>query len=298
MGKNTHKLRSEAASRLEQYAHSNRQEAVSPSPPSPSVSPPLPVAPEKAQTDPPSAPTSADLMSAILQCQTSLTSTFTSKIEELKIDLSLIKQDMQNIRERTGALEERVGGVEDRTANLPQQLNEVKLQLQTVMDRIDDLENRQRRSNIRVLGLPERAEGAQPEPFAEKWLTELLGQDVFSSQFVVERAHRVPLRPLPPGAPPRKKRSSYMGVKRKLRDLGLEYAMLYPAKLKVMEGGRAHFFERPEQALEWLEQRPHNPQSPQREQLGGGYRVGGMMLGCIYYVLCFLSLSPFFHFPW
>uniref|UniRef100_A0A803K4A7 L1 transposable element RRM domain-containing protein n=1 Tax=Xenopus tropicalis TaxID=8364 RepID=A0A803K4A7_XENTR len=308
--KNTQRPRSEAATRLEQFARKNSQETAGSSTPSPSASPPLSdTSTKEPPTDNSSAPTSVDLMSAILQCQTSLTTTFTSKIEELKIDLSLIKQDIQTIRERTGALEERVGGVEDRTANLPQELTQIKTQLQTVTDRMDDLENRQRRSNVRVLGLPERSEGAHPETFAETWLKELLGQDAFSPQFVVERAHRVPLRPLPPGAPPRaflikllnyrdrdsalrearkkgdlqyagarislypdysstvqKKRSSYTGVKRKLRDLGLEYTMLYPAKLKIMDGGKAHFFDRPELVLEWLEHRPDNARGSPRAQ--------------------------------
>lgn len=36
----------------------------------------------------------------------------------------------------------------------------------------------------------------------EQWLTSTFGTNTFSTMFAIERAHRVPLRPLPPGAPP------------------------------------------------------------------------------------------------
>ncbi|KAJ1185445.1 hypothetical protein NDU88_002237 [Pleurodeles waltl] len=48
-------------------------------------------------------------------------------------------------------------------------------------------------------------------------------------------------------------RQSYAGVKRKLKDLGYTYRLLYPAKLKVLHEGRSHFFQSPKAAWGWLE---------------------------------------------
>lgn len=68
---------------------------------------------------------------------------------------------------------------------------------------MEDAENRSRRNNVRILGLPERAEGSKPELFAEQLIREVLSPVALSPCFIIERAHRIPTRTLPPGAPPR-----------------------------------------------------------------------------------------------
>lgn len=65
------------------------------------------------------------------------------------------------------------------------------------------MENRLRRNNIRAVGVPERVEGKNPVAFIEAWLTDTFGCYTLSPMFAVERAHRVPVRPPPQGAPPR-----------------------------------------------------------------------------------------------
>lgn len=55
---------------------------------------------------------------------------------------------------------------------------------------------------VHALGIPERAEGKNPVAFIENWLISTFGKEAFSPLFSVERAHRVPSRPLPPGNQP------------------------------------------------------------------------------------------------
>ena len=50
-------------------------------------------------------------------------------------------------------------------------------------------------------------------------------------------------------------RATFIMVKRKMRELELKYALMFPAKLKVMSGGETFFFTEPEAALTWLESR-------------------------------------------
>lgn len=69
--------------------------------------------------------------------------------------------------------------------------------------RLEDMENRLRRNNIHAVGIPGRAEGKNTVAFIEAWLTDTFGCEAFSPMFAVERAHQVPARPPPPGAPPR-----------------------------------------------------------------------------------------------
>ncbi|KAJ1091303.1 hypothetical protein NDU88_004430 [Pleurodeles waltl] len=48
-------------------------------------------------------------------------------------------------------------------------------------------------------------------------------------------------------------RKRFLEVKAKLRSMNIRYMVLYPAHLKVLSGGRSHFFEKPEEVWRWLE---------------------------------------------
>lgn len=54
-----------------------------------------------------------------------------------------------------------------------------------------------------LVGLAEGAEGNNPTGFVEDMLRNLLPDARLSPHYTVERAHRIPPRPGPPGAPPR-----------------------------------------------------------------------------------------------
>lgn len=76
-------------------------------------------------------------------------------------------------------------------------------EIQQLLLKQDDLENRARRNNLRFIGLPEGAEGASPATFLEELLVTTYGRAEFSQAFIVERVHRMPAKKPPPGAPPR-----------------------------------------------------------------------------------------------
>lgn len=50
-----------------------------------------------------------------------------------------------------------------------------------------------------------------------------------------------------------KKRAQFSEAKRQLRNHHLAYAMLFPAHLRVVLDGKAHFFEDPSAVIPWLE---------------------------------------------
>lgn len=157
--------------------------------------------------------------------------------------------------------------------------------------------NRLRRSNIRIIGIPEKAEGKNPVYF-EKWLTDTFGKDNYTPFF------SVPFRAPPPGggndrpfslkllrykdrdiklrlarqninleiqgakvsicpdfsAAIQKQRARFTEVKKHLRAIPVVYSMLYPAKLQVVADGSVHFFEDPATATYWLDR--HERQEP------------------------------------
>uniref|UniRef100_A0A3B4WX50 L1 transposable element RRM domain-containing protein n=1 Tax=Seriola lalandi dorsalis TaxID=1841481 RepID=A0A3B4WX50_SERLL len=155
-------------------------------------------------------------------------------------------------------------------------------QIQRMAELIDDLENRGRRKNLRVIGLPEDVEGTNPTKFFASWIPNLLELETKAGRVKIERAHRT-LAPKPgPNQRPRpvlirfhnfvdkqrvldaarrkgivkyqessimffqdlsasilRKRKGFEDVKKRLRDIGAKYMMLYPATLKIIHDGEA-----------------------------------------------------------
>lgn len=53
-----------------------------------------------------------------------------------------------------------------------------------------------------------------------------------------------------------RQRRNFDHVKAQLRTKGLKYNMLFPARLKVVDGESSKFFTSPEEATRWLESLP------------------------------------------
>lgn len=66
---------------------------------------------------------------------------------------------------------------------------------------MDDLKNRSRRLNLRVIGLPERTEKGDAVAFLQTWLPKVLGLDTFPNPLVIERARRLQGQQTPNGPP-------------------------------------------------------------------------------------------------
>lgn len=146
------------------------------------------------------------VLEAITACQEAIAacqSTLTARIEEVKVDISLVRQDFQKLRERVTETETRISMMEDSLPPLQHSSEAIQTQVNQLLQKQDDLENRIRRCNLRFIGLPEGVEGRDPTEFLETLLCDTYGRAAFSSTFTVERAHRMSGRPPPVGAPPR-----------------------------------------------------------------------------------------------
>lgn len=60
-----------------------------------------------------------------------------------------------------------------------------------------------------------------------------------------------------PTTPPeiQQQRRAYTEARRRLREKGLKFSLLYPSKLRVIDGGHTRFFETPAAVAEWLDTR-------------------------------------------
>ncbi|KAJ1217615.1 hypothetical protein NDU88_005208 [Pleurodeles waltl] len=187
--------------------------------------------------------------------------------------------------ERVDQVEKRVSSVEDGQTALASGQLKANTELDILKHKMDDLESRSRRNNLRIVGLAESTSNVNMEKIVESLLIQLLGQDTFSAFFVVEQAHRSLAARPPSGVPPRpviarllnyrdrdaalkrarelktlryegmtlslypdftlqvqEVRKQFLPGKKQLRDLQLDYRMLYPAKLRVDVEGNTIFF--------------------------------------------------------
>lgn len=134
-------------------------------------------------------------MSATLQ-------TVAGDVVAIKETTKELKDSVDNIQERLGEAEQRISDMEDMQAGMEKNIEKCDGRLETLWARVEDLENRSRRNNFRMVGLAEGKEGTgRVAEYVEKILSEGLG--LAGPGFEIERAHRS-LAPMPdPDRPPR-----------------------------------------------------------------------------------------------
>lgn len=222
----------------------------------------------------------------ILEAITALKDDFGSKFDGVLTAINGIKSDFKDFSGRLQQAENRIGDIEDEVASEKIKLAQMEKQVSELISKVDDLENRSRRSNLRLINLPEKVEKGNAAAFLEKWLPDVLGPEVFPAPLVIESAHRLPRAPQS-SAPPvmiikflnfrdkirvmqatrkkgrimyeghhvmffqdistelHKKRKRFDGVKQQLRDLKIDYGIIYPAKLRLLHGGKPRVFTDP-----------------------------------------------------
>uniref|UniRef100_H3AQT9 L1 transposable element RRM domain-containing protein n=1 Tax=Latimeria chalumnae TaxID=7897 RepID=H3AQT9_LATCH len=145
---------------------------------------------DSAPSPPQSTEGQANSMESILHDIHQTNSWIEERISEIKSSITSMDKKMEAYAKRLDEAEHRVGNTEDSMHSLEttvQQLQEAVVKLQ---DKMDDLENRSRRCNLRLVGLPEGEEGRDPVSFLESWLPSLLNLPELTSKLEVERAHQ------------------------------------------------------------------------------------------------------------
>ncbi|KAJ4932002.1 hypothetical protein JOQ06_010437 [Pogonophryne albipinna] len=148
--------------------------------------------------------------------------------EELSQDKS--SGELKQYSGRLPEAEERLGAVEDDASVLNKTTKQLRQQVESLEAKMEDLDNRSRRSNVRPIGLPENAERKDACTFLEKWIPEILGAGSFSAPLAIERAHRVPSGGPKPKAPPRALLIKFLNYKDKTKVMSAAY-----------EKGKIHF---------------------------------------------------------
>ncbi len=229
---------------------------------------------------------SASAAEGILEAIAALKKDIGSKFDGVLTVINGIKSDFKDFAARLEQAEDRIGNIEDDIAGEKTKTAMLEKQVSELTSKVDDLENRSRRSNLRLVNLPEKVEKGNAVAFLEKWLPDVLGPETFPAPLVIERAHRLP--GAPQSSAPRvmimkflnfndkirvmqaarkkgkimyenhhvmffqdistelhKKRKRFDDVKQHLRDLKIDYGIIYPAKLRLIHQGKPHVFADP-----------------------------------------------------
>uniref|UniRef100_H3ASN5 L1 transposable element RRM domain-containing protein n=1 Tax=Latimeria chalumnae TaxID=7897 RepID=H3ASN5_LATCH len=132
---------------------------------------------------PPSSPQS-------LEGQANSTELILQGIREIKSSISAMDKKLETYAKRLDEIEHRVGNTEDSVLSLENTVQQLRESVVKLQSKTDDLENRSRRCNLRLVGLPEGEEGRDPVSFLETWLPTVLNMPELIENLEIERAHR------------------------------------------------------------------------------------------------------------
>ncbi|KAJ1124434.1 hypothetical protein NDU88_002895 [Pleurodeles waltl] len=138
----------------------------------------------------------------ILQAITAFREAPEIKINTLGTDLGLLHDDHRRFADPVTSTENELADVASALTTTKARLSTTELRLKTLEAKVNDAENRSHQNNICLIGLPEHLQGNYMVTFLESWLRTERAPVWPSAFFALERAHWVPMRPLPPGAPP------------------------------------------------------------------------------------------------
>lgn len=96
---------------------------------------------------------------------------------------------MSALQTRLEEAENRIANVEDATANMANENKGLAKRVELLWSRIEDKENRNRRNNIRLIGLKEAKEaGSAMNDYIKKILSD--GLKLTGDEYEIERSHR------------------------------------------------------------------------------------------------------------
>ncbi len=132
------------------------------------------------------------LWDAIEQFKTDMLTHFDVKSDSIHSSLSSIQNSLSTLGDQVNLLEQRVSANEDNVQVCVTRIQQLEKDNSYLIDKVDNLENRSRRYNLRFVGVQESSEGNDITGFMSRLIPQLLGQDNFPTLPIIEWAHRSP----------------------------------------------------------------------------------------------------------
>ncbi|KAL1275615.1 hypothetical protein QQF64_035238 [Cirrhinus molitorella] len=125
-------------------------------------------------------------------------------IGPLQSSVNALRETVGSFQSRLTAMESLAGENFEKVIAAENTIKTLQTQNTSLLDRIEDLENRSRRANLRIVNVPEGIENGQDlVTFVAEMLLEMTGTEVFDKPPSLERAHRSPGQKPADGRKPR-----------------------------------------------------------------------------------------------
>lgn len=118
------------------------------------------------------------------------------RLDAIDATLTSLQKKYHESERRFEDLDEAMSANDSRLAALEASCKELQVVNTLLKAKVNDLEGRSRRLNVRIAGVKEGDEKGSPTDFVANLLPELLGRENFSRPIKIDRAHRS-LRPKP-----------------------------------------------------------------------------------------------------
>uniref|UniRef100_A0A3Q0SYH9 L1 transposable element RRM domain-containing protein n=1 Tax=Amphilophus citrinellus TaxID=61819 RepID=A0A3Q0SYH9_AMPCI len=118
------------------------------------------------------------------------------RLDIIESSLATMQKEQREIESRVDVIDEAMSSTDSRISALEVTCGQLREENALLKVKLNDLEGRSRRCNIRVLGIKEGEEQGRPTDFITRLIPEVLGKDNFAKPVKIDRAHRS-LRPKP-----------------------------------------------------------------------------------------------------
>ena len=109
-----------------------------------------------------------------------------SKIDGVMEGLNLLRDDHQKLKERVTQFEKTLSDLQPTVTEIRTQMMELTDRDRFLDGRAEDAEGRNRKRNLRIVGLPEGEEGNDPLAYLEQWITDFMPHDKLTTFFSLE----------------------------------------------------------------------------------------------------------------
>ena len=118
------------------------------------------------------------------------------RLDSIEACLSTLQKEHREAEHRLDGMDEALSAADSRITALEATCKDLSTANGLLKAKVNDLEGRSRRHNVRIVGIKEGEESGRPTEFVSRLIPELLGRDNFTKPVKIDRAHRS-LRPKP-----------------------------------------------------------------------------------------------------
>lgn len=126
-----------------------------------------------------------------------LTTSLETSLTPIQTSFETISTALDSHNQKIKTIENTLTTHSDELTKLTTRVNQLEKANAAQASKAEDLENRSRRQNLRISGLPEGLEGHWPLQFISRLLQKVFENKVFPTPLELDRAHRT-LAPKPP----------------------------------------------------------------------------------------------------